>query len=242
MTILFGENPMSDDYSAQPHSSAQAQLHERTFTSTFTSTEVANHLNVSPETLQRLSQRFAHYLGEQSAAEDPYFTNADVAALVTVQQLLSQGYADHEIDSLLTPTSMEATAALPPPTSLALAPDRRKGEAEDPTDLPKALGDVLATIATSQQAVLNTQSTVRDMVGVVVQDNFNLKDENRKLRERMLELERVMAEYQRREETRKERAEGRLRALESTVAALQQQVAQLVQLQRQQRKRRGWFG
>jgi hypothetical protein len=36
--------------------------------------------------------------------------------------------------------------------------------------------------------------------------------------------------------------EGRMRALEATVAALQQQVAQLVQIQRQQQRRRGWFG
>ena len=81
-----------------------------------------------------------------------------------------------------------------------------------------------------------------NMIGVIVHDNFNLKDENRKLRERMLEMERALAEYQRREETRKERMENRLRALEGTVGALQQQVAQLVQLYRQQRKpRRGWF-
>ena len=71
--------------------------------------------------------------------------------------------------------------------------------------LPQALGDILSAIANSQQSVLNSQSTVREVVGVVVQDNFNLKEENRKLRDRMLELERVLAEYQRREETRKER-------------------------------------
>jgi hypothetical protein len=104
------------------------------------------------------------------------------------------------------------------------------------------VGDVLNTIVNSQQAVLNGQTGLRDMMGVVVQDNFNLKDENRKLRDRMLEMERALAEYQRREETRKERMEGRLRALEATVAALQHQVSQLVQIQRQQQRRRSWFG
>ena len=106
--------------------------------------------------------------------------------------------------------------------------------------LPQALGDMLSTIANSQQSVLNSQSTVREVVGVVVQDNLGLKEENRKLRDRMLELERVLAEYQRREETRKERMENRLRALEGTVAALQQQIVQMVQIQRQP-KRRGWW-
>ncbi|RIK48347.1 MAG: hypothetical protein DCC57_13470, partial [Chloroflexi bacterium] len=113
---------------------------------------------------------------------------------------------------------------------------------EPSTGLARLVGDAMSTLAGTQQAVLNSQSALREMLNVVVQDNFNLKDENRKLRDRMLELERALAEYQRREETRKERSEGRLRALEATVAALQQQIAQLVQLQRQQQRRRGWFG
>jgi hypothetical protein len=105
--------------------------------------------------------------------------------------------------------------------------------------LPHAVGELIYTMSDTQQAILNSQGALRDLMGVVVQDNFNLKEENRKLRERMLEIERTLAEYQRREETRKERLESRLRALESTLGALQQQVAHWVQLQRQ--RRRGWF-
>lgn len=110
----------------------------------------------------------------------------------------------------------------------------------------KALGAMVHTVASSQQAMLNVQDSVKEMLGVIVQDNFNLKHENRKLRERMLELERALAEYQRREETRKERQEGRLRALEGTLGAMQQQLAQLLQIQRQrqqnqQNRPRGWF-
>ncbi|MEZ4661983.1 MAG: MerR family transcriptional regulator [Caldilineaceae bacterium] len=99
------------------------------------------------------------------------------------------------------------------------------------------LGEMLGTVANSQQSMLNVQDSIREMLGVIVQDNFNLKSENRKLRDRMLELERALAEYQRREETRKERLEGRLRAVEGTLSAMQQQLAQLVQLQRQKAKR-----
>jgi DNA-binding transcriptional MerR regulator len=109
-----------------------------------------------------------------------------------------------------------------------------------PANLNETVGELLNTVAGSQQSMLNIQDSIREMLGVIVQDNFNLKHENRKLRERMLELERTLAEYQRREETRKERMEGRLRAVEGTLSAIQQQVAQLVQLQRQ-RNRRGWF-
>jgi len=110
--------------------------------------------------------------------------------------------------------------------------------ADDATS--QALRDVFSVLANSQQAMLNNQASMREIVGVVVQDNFNLKNENRKLRERMLELERSLAEYQRREETRKERLESRLRALEGTISGLQQQIAQIVQLLRKRRRRFFW--
>lgn len=120
-----------------------------------------------------------------------------------------------------------ATSYLPEPYSAAAAVQ----------PFGDMLGEMLGTVANSQQSMLNVQDSIREMLGVIVQDNFNLKSENRKLRDRMLELERALAEYQRREETRKERLEGRLRAVEGTLSAMQQQLAQLVQLQRQKAKR-----
>lgn len=203
----------------------------------FSLPEVARHLNVTPDGLQRLRRRFAHVLGPGAAGADPIFTTADIAALVTIQKLLAQGYDDAQIDEHLTPAPVVEES---PP----LLPMERLSDGDLASDggVPQVVGDVLHALVAGQQAVLNGQSNLREMLNVVVQDNFNLKDENRKLRERMLEMERVLAEYQRREETRKERLEGRLRGLESTVAALQQQVAQLIQIQRRQQQRRGWFG
>lgn len=207
----------------------------------FSLAEVARHLNVSPDGLQRLRSRFAHVLGPGAAASDPVFTTSDIAALVTVQKLLAQGYDDTQIEEHLTPEPLPAPKE---DETLTFMPVERLSATlrGDEGGVPQAVGDVLHALATGQQAVLNGQSSLREMINVVVQDNFNLKDENRKLRERMLEMERVLAEYQRREETRKERLEGRLRGLESTVAALQQQVSQLIQIQRRQQQRRGWFG
>ena len=207
----------------------------------FTLATVARHLDISTESLQRLRRRFSHYLGPDASNADPLFSSADVAAIVTIQKLLAQGYDDEQIDEHLTPLHLDVEPAPHFPTDVqpyATSPN----EVDSAYALPQVVGDVLNTIVNSQQAVLNGQTSLRDMMGVVVQDNFNLKDENRKLRDRMLEMERALAEYQRREETRKERMEGRMRALEATVAALQQQVAQLVQIQRQQQRRRGWFG
>lgn len=205
----------------------------------YTTTEVAYHLQVTHETLRSWLRRFAQLLSAQAKGEEARFTSADVAALIMVQKLLEQGFDDDQINERLTPKRIVKDDN----PSVALTADQSRQLMEGKTALlPQALGDILSAIANSQQSVLNSQSTVREVVGVVVQDNFNLKDENRKLRDRMLELERALAEYQRREETRKERLESRLRALEGTVAALQQQIAQLIHLQRQnQQKKRGWW-
>jgi DNA-binding transcriptional MerR regulator len=195
-------------------------------------TEVAHHLQVDQSTLREWNRRFAQFLVADMTGDTPRYSVADVAALVTVQKLLDQGFNDEQVIQFLTPKRIEVVKADPAPLAL--------NATETAAYLPQVVGDVISTIANSQQTVLNSQNAVREMVGVVVQDNFNLKDENRKLRDRMLEQERALAEYQRREETRKERLESRVRALENVVTALQQQVAQLVQIQRQ--RRRGWFG
>jgi regulator of replication initiation timing len=214
---------------ASPHANGSEQ--------TFSSTEVAYHLQVTADTLRSWSRRFARFLSGGAGGDDPRFTTSDVAALVMVQKLVESGLSDEQVGERLTPKRIVREEG----PSLALSTEQgRQMMDANAALLPQALGDMLSTIANSQQSVLNSQSTVREVVGVVVQDNLGLKEENRKLRDRMLELERVLAEYQRREETRKERYENRLRALEGTVAALQQQIVQMVQLQRQP-KRRGWW-
>jgi DNA-binding transcriptional MerR regulator len=208
----------------------------------YTLVEVANHLQIPLDTLRHWNQRFAHFLGAEAMIAPPRYTSADIAVLLTVQKYLDQGFDDDEVRSHLTPKRITPQ----PPTATTLAPQETHTLAisDDNQGLPTLVADLISTIAKGQQSILNGQTTVREVVNVVVQDNFNLKDENRKLRDRILELERVFAEYQRREETRKERLEGRVRALEQTVTALQQQTAQLVQAfrQRQQANRRGWFG
>ncbi len=206
---------------------------------TYSATEVAYHLQVTADVLHSWNQRFARFLSTPAHNQEPRYSNADVAALVIVQKLLEQGFDDQQVSERLTPKRLVRDEA----PAIGLNSDQGRQLVESKaTLLPQALGDILSTIANSQQSVLNSQTTVREVMGVVVQDNFNLKEENRKLRERMLELERSLAEYQRREETRKERLESRLRALEGTMAAIQQQLAQVVQMQRQQAQRkRGWW-
>lgn len=200
--------------------------------------EVAKHLQVSPDVLRSWNVRFAQVLNLDPAAENPRYSSADVGVLLTIQKLIDQRLSDEQVIRQLMPRRIEPERS---PAALAALAVQRAGEEGGISNAAQALTDVLSVIAGSQQSVLNSQSSMREMVTVVVQDNFNLKDENRKLRDRMLELERALAEYQRREETRKERMEARMRALEGTVAALQQQMAQFVQLQRSQARKRGFW-
>lgn len=195
--------------------------------------EVTELLDVAPGTLRRWIQRFGDFLNEASTDAEARFTSTDVETLTIVRGLLAEGNTYEQIAHRLAVLQSANRPSQPEEVSVhPLAPINNAA-------LPQAMGELLYTMSDTQQAILNSQGALRDLMGVVVQDNFNLKEENRKLRERMLEIERTLAEYQRREETRKERLESRLRALESTLGALQQQVAHWVQLQRQ--RRRGWF-
>ena len=214
--------------------------------------EAVTQLHTEPYLLRQWSRRFAPFLSADAEGEYPRYTNEDIITLSIVQTLLIQGYSDSQVQQHL--TTRQSNFGSTPSFVVDPAADFRPVEGpsdEPPQDNPLAVGketdlaladtlhDVFGALADNQRAILSNQSTVREIVGVVVQDNFNLKEENRKLRDRMLELERTIAEYQRREELRKERLESRLRALETTTGGLQQQLAQLIQVIR--KKRRGWF-
>ncbi len=89
---------MTDSAPSQSNSH-EPNLHEMVFSPD----EVADHLNVSADALQRMSTRFARYLSAQAAQTAPAYTSADIAALVAVQKLLAQGYDDEQINQSLTP-------------------------------------------------------------------------------------------------------------------------------------------
>lgn len=216
--------------------------------------DAVKELETEPHTLWKWSRRFALFLSATADADPPIYSQEDLSTLRLIQSLQQDGCGDKEIAQRLAVQQMDSADILSAAYDASSLPTNDSDQDSDQPDstaalaervsdaeLPRALRDIFGTLNSSQQAVLNNQATVREIMGVVVQDNFSLKEDNRKLRERMLELERSLAEYQRREETRKERLESRLRALEGTVGGLQQQIAQLVQLLRKRRRRSGWF-
>jgi DNA-binding transcriptional MerR regulator len=163
--------------------------------------EVAARLEVSPSTLRRWSEEFAEFLSSEVSSTDenqnPRYSDEDMATLITVKGLMAEGLTYDQVSEQL---SEHAAGQKPDgPGSMV------------PTDaaLPLApamtfLADTLHNVADSQQSVLNSQAANRELLGVVLQDNFNLKEENTRLRERMLELERQVSQIRRDEEARRE--------------------------------------
>lgn len=218
------------DYSMEPpHPYATGPAVEKSGLQpeTFSAVEVMEQLDVTPSILRGWTAQFSRHLSPSTQSGQPLYTPEDVQLLNLARNLLAEGSEPDQVDRYL----YALRSPQPESTGSSLmAP----GEGVSVQNMH----NVLRTIADAHHTLLNSQAANRELIGVVVQDNFNLKDENRKLRERMLELERSLAEYQRREESRKERMESRLRALEGALSGLQQQIAQLVH---GARRRRGWF-
>ncbi len=209
--------------------------------------EVAARLGVSTSTLRRWSQRFSEFLspdaGEPASSTDAdgihrRYTDEDLTTLLMIKGLLAEGFTYQQVERRL--------AAL------------KHGDREDERSLSlvaagsgmtvlspaiSMLADTLHTVADGQQAILNAQQANRELMGVVVQDNFNIKEENAKLRDRMLELEREMAEIRRRDEVHQERMEARIQAIESTLDRIVEQLSALQeQANTSQRRGRGLLG
>jgi DNA-binding transcriptional MerR regulator len=180
--------------------------------------EVASRLEVSPSTLRRWSEEFSDFLSPEADSSEGKqhrrYSDEDLATFITVKGLMSEGLTYEQVRERLSeqPPPEESTSSI----SMVAA---------DPA-LPLApamtfLADSLHNVADSQQAVLNSQAANRELLGVVLQDNFNLKEENSRMRERMLELERQIGQMRRDEESRREslrsELEGRMQELHRIV-------------------------
>ncbi len=165
--------------------------------------EAASLLGVSPSTLRRWSKTFASHLPapEPDQSSGRSYTPDDMRTLERIKNLLDQGLKSDEVASRLGGDG-------PAGSAVALA------RAEASSVPIAALSDGLQTIATGQKTILDSQQVNRDLLGVVIQDNFNLKEENARLRERMLRLEQELGDLRKRA--------GKQDALEERIKALEQ--------------------
>lgn len=209
--------------------------------------EAADALGVSPATLRRWSRRFEEYLQARDSSADGShrrYTPHDVDTLRQIKARLEAGWTyeqvaqqlDDEtrgsdgavIDMIANAPQVETAEPLPSPgvaTAQAMvtaaAPDGRDALVNEGwPPAAQILRDALQAVTDNQLLLLNTQHANRDLMGVVIQDNLNLKDENTNLRDRMLDLERELAEMRRRHTDFRERLETRVRVLEDAVSTL----------------------
>lgn len=203
--------------------------------------EVAQLLGISAATLRRWSNRFADFLvlndGGSEGGSHRRYTSEDVAVLQRVQELLDQGLTYEQVTDQLTQDRMadesperdefivdegdEGFSDEDPVLDQEFAPaSAQRLPAEILPPAARFLQDVVKGLSDTQQIILNSQNASRDLMGVMIQDNLNLKSENTDLRERMLELERELGEQRRYHGDYRERTETRVRVLEDAVSKL----------------------
>lgn len=154
--------------------------------------QVAADLNISPVQLKKLTDRFARLLS--SEATDPNtlengrkatrgYTDADLATLNAILELQEQGMSDEVLEQHLLNIPDETE------TPMAIVSNRDYDGFLPPQAAAAAIGQALQQISDTQQALLNSQQSQRDLLSVVINDAMALKDENDRLRKRLRTME-----------------------------------------------------
>ena len=182
---------------------------------------VTTELDISSATLRRWSDEFADYLssgaGVTQGRTHRRYLDTDVETLLVIKDLMSDGMTYEQVRQTLNEratvavepdmieeaaSELEDTAGKPGFDDLDLG-DTPESDAETTTlvaangaDSPAIafLTNTLSTLSDSQKSILNSQAANRELLGVLLQDNFNLKEENTRLRDRILDVERTISQ------------------------------------------------
>ncbi len=195
---------------------------------------VAEQLHISTDQLRRWTKDFAAQLSASAVGAGQYrYTADDVKRLQTISDLLAQGKSIEEVSHHLSSPSASDTLS----SSDVHTSDNHQPETILPSESPApadsaasvvihpedtsaqgpaamVLSELLQGFAAGQEAILNSQQANRNLMGVVIQDNFNLKEENARLRERMVKLEQELNEIRRAQAEYRQQVEQRLRQME----------------------------
>lgn len=173
---------------------------------------MTSELDISPATLRRWSDEFANYLSvEANSAQGRNhrrYTDNDLAILTLVKQLMNQGMTYEQVRQTLATSEGEAIwtdrVTRIPAQNDELEPSQLRPRSDpqeiglipmNGNDSPalEFITNTLTVLSENQKSVLNSQAANRELLGVLIQDNFNLKEENNRLRERIIDVERDMA-------------------------------------------------
>lgn len=175
--------------------------------------DMTAELGVSAQTLKNWTREFAPFLsppgpmGENArrfAEDDLYVLKrikdhlaAGLTFEETADELRNDGYGDHSNGN--------------DPSHAIAVQGAQQGFG--------VLTDTLRVMIENQQTVQNSLQVNRNLLGVIIQDNFNLKEENAKLRERMLKLEQELTELKKRDSDYRLFMEQRINRMENVVRA-----------------------
>jgi DNA-binding transcriptional MerR regulator len=202
---------------------------------------VAKELGISPATLRRWSDEFADYLSRRvdtdKGKSHRRYTNLDMAALITIKELMNGGMTYEQVrQQLASRTTTAAANPYRPQPGVVISAEDAAESSEQPSYLPDLAGSTalvnangveastiafitnsLIALSDSHKSILNSQAANRELMGVLIQDNFNLKEENSRLRERIMDLERNTAQAHRDEQWRREALRREVDAKISTI-------------------------
>jgi DNA-binding transcriptional MerR regulator len=208
--------------------------------------KVARELGVSPSTLRRWSQQFGDFLSPEAGNPSLQSTgriahrrydSTDVETLERVRSLMQEGLTAEEIRTRLVPDvapeaqpetvddndgmEEEALSEILADDSLALVLDTEDKAA---LDIGRLVSNTMASLSDSQKIILGGQQTAKQLLGVLLQDNFNLKEENVRLRERMVDTERRVYEMKRELDENRSVERDRMRQMEAHLFDLQRRL------------------
>ena len=169
----------------------------------------ATELNVSVNTLKRWAKDFAPFLSPlgpvSGDGSNRRFTGEDLGVLRRDKEQLAGGSSTDEVVEQLHAEGRGETVS----TALTT----REGAGAQSVAFV-VLTDTLRAMIENQQTIQNSLQVNRNLQGVIIQDNFNLKEENMKLRERMQRLEQELSDLHKRDADHRLILEQRLARLE----------------------------
>jgi DNA-binding transcriptional MerR regulator len=178
-----------------------------------TASDMTSELGVSAQTLKNWTREFAPFLSPPGPMGENArrFAEDDLYVLKRIKDHLAAGLTFEETaDELRNDGYGDRLNGDGPGNALAV-PGAQQGFG--------VLTDTLRVMIENQQTVQNSLQVNRNLLGVIIQDNFNLKEENAKVRERMLKLEQELAELKRRDSDYRLFMEQRLNRMENVVRA-----------------------
>jgi len=175
--------------------------------------EMASELGISAQTLKNWTRDFAPYLSPAGplGEDGRRFTEDDIFVLKRIKDHLAAGLTFEETAEELRGDGY----------GVRLNGDGQAG-ALTVSSAQQGFGvltDTLRVMIENQQTVQNSLQVNRNLLGVIIQDNFNLKEENAKLRERMLKLEQELGELKKRDQDYRLVVEQRMMRVENALRA-----------------------